>query len=109
MAATFCMPLIDRLPETRITRAPLACISLTNWLPLVTVTGEALPPPVVPPHWVAQPCMLNEAADALGVATIEVVTSTAAVAAASSGVRVSRRTRWDVVVSVLDTDTSERK
>jgi hypothetical protein len=46
--ATSCIPLIVTMPWTRITRGPLACMLLINAEPVVTVTGLALPPPVVP-------------------------------------------------------------
>jgi hypothetical protein len=47
------------VPETRITRQPLACILLIRSAAVLTVTAVALPPPVVPPPWVAQPCRAN--------------------------------------------------
>ncbi|GAB2775450.1 hypothetical protein GCM10027199_58200 [Amycolatopsis magusensis] len=45
---TSCMPLIEMVPLTRITAGLLDCIALISADELVTVTGEALPPPVVP-------------------------------------------------------------
>jgi hypothetical protein len=48
LAATRCMPLIAIMPLTRTTAGELDCIALISVADVVTVTGEALPPPVVP-------------------------------------------------------------
>src|SRR5688500_14170890 len=90
LAATFCMPLIEIVPDTRITREPLACMLLISADDVVTVTGEALPPPLVPPPCVAQPCKLNVAADASGIATRAPAAASASAAAPIAGPRQRR-------------------
>ena len=47
--ATFVMLDSEIVPDTRITAAPDAFAAATNADAVVTVTGDALPPPVVPP------------------------------------------------------------
>ncbi|MFJ6164512.1 hypothetical protein ACIQH6_05280 [Micromonospora orduensis] len=49
------MPEQEMVPDTRITAAPVAFSALVSAEALVTVVVAALPPPVVPPFWVAQP------------------------------------------------------
>ncbi|MGC4746378.1 hypothetical protein ACLQ28_12025 [Micromonospora sp. DT201] len=49
------MPEQEMVPDTRITAAPVALRALVSAEALVTVVVAALPPPVVPPFWVAQP------------------------------------------------------
>ncbi|MFC7649452.1 hypothetical protein ACFQX6_60485 [Streptosporangium lutulentum] len=49
------MPEQEIVPDTRITAAPLAESALVSAEALLTVVDEALPPPVVPPPWVAHP------------------------------------------------------
>src|SRR5919197_1789563 len=44
-----------KLPLTRMTFGPAAATAVLSWSSEVTVIGAALPPPVVPPFWVAQP------------------------------------------------------
>src|SRR5688572_17419230 len=53
--ATRSMPEQEMVPETRITAGPDADSALVSAEALLTVVGEALPPPVVPPPWVPQP------------------------------------------------------
>jgi len=49
------MPEHEMVPEIRITDALVAPSAVVSALALVTVVVGALPPPVVPPFWVAQP------------------------------------------------------
>ncbi|MEV6799154.1 hypothetical protein AB0M91_12535 [Micromonospora rifamycinica] len=55
MDRTRSMPEQLMVPETRITAAPVAFNALVSAEAVVTVVAPALPPPVVPPFWVAQP------------------------------------------------------
>jgi len=49
------MPEHEIVPEMRMTAALVPETALVSEEALFTVTAEALPPPVVPPPWVAQP------------------------------------------------------
>src|SRR3712207_4495537 len=62
--ATFCMPEIEIVPDTRMTAGLDDCMAEISADELVTVTGDALPPPVVPPPCVAHPARSNGAAEA---------------------------------------------
>jgi len=78
-----------------MTAAPLAFIALTSAEPLVTVIGDALPPPVVPaPNPVGEPT-----ADATpGMATVSAeAAATAAIPASpllTTVLRMTRTTPW---------------
>src|SRR5262245_29822205 len=82
LAVTFCIPEIAIDPETRITAGLDDCMAEISADELVTVTGGALPPPVVPPPCVAQPTRSNGAADAAGVASTDPAASSVATTAA---------------------------
>ncbi|GAA0207683.1 hypothetical protein GCM10010492_01570 [Saccharothrix mutabilis subsp. mutabilis] len=70
------------VPDTRITAALDDWTAETNAEVVETVTGVALPPPVVPPPCVAHPSRLNEAACAgATTATEAAATATAATSA----------------------------
>lgn len=53
------MPEQVMVPDTRITAAPVAFSALVSAEAVVTVVMAALPPPVVPPFWVAQPTSVD--------------------------------------------------
>ena len=55
LEVTLSIPEQEIVPDTRMTAAPLADSALVSPEALLTGTVAALPPPVVPPPWVAQP------------------------------------------------------
>ncbi|GLY47073.1 hypothetical protein Lesp01_07290 [Lentzea sp. NBRC 102530] len=75
--ATFVMLGNEMVPDTRITAALDDFAAATNADAVVTVIGEALPPPVVPPPCVAQPTSPNGAAAAWGADTAPTTSATA--------------------------------
>src|SRR5689334_5761714 len=60
------MPEQEMVPETRMTAAELEPSAVVSAEALVTVVVPALPPPVVPPFWVAQPTRSATPARVLG-------------------------------------------